>query len=109
MSEAAGPRGAGPGERSLAVGPERLFTLTGPDGLPYRSTAPGQLGGHRRSRIYGRLGCPSARRALARGGYRAQRVFFADETTAITAGYRPCAVCLPEDYARWKASRAAPR
>jgi methylphosphotriester-DNA--protein-cysteine methyltransferase len=34
-------------------------------------------------------------------------VFFADEHTAIAAGYRPCAVCLPQKYAAWKASRPA--
>jgi methylphosphotriester-DNA--protein-cysteine methyltransferase len=33
------------------------------------------------------------------------RVFFADETDAIAAGYRPCAACLPAKYARWKAAR----
>jgi methylphosphotriester-DNA--protein-cysteine methyltransferase len=33
------------------------------------------------------------------------RVFFADEQTAIAAGYRPCAVCLPERYAEWKSRR----
>jgi methylphosphotriester-DNA--protein-cysteine methyltransferase len=33
-------------------------------------------------------------------------VFFADENTAIAAGYRPCAVCMPEEYATWKAGRA---
>ena len=64
----------------------------------------GQFGGHRRSRIYGRLDCPSARRAIARGGYVSHRVFFADEPTAIAAGYRPCAVCLPGPYAAWLAS-----
>jgi methylphosphotriester-DNA--protein-cysteine methyltransferase len=32
-------------------------------------------------------------------------VFFADEQTAVEAGYRPCAVCMPEEYARWKARR----
>lgn len=32
-------------------------------------------------------------------------MFFPDETTAITAGYRPCAVCLPATYARWKQNR----
>jgi methylated-DNA-[protein]-cysteine S-methyltransferase len=31
-----------------------------------------------------------------------QRVFFADEDTAIAAGYRPCANCMPDAYARWK-------
>jgi AraC family transcriptional regulator of adaptative response / DNA-3-methyladenine glycosylase II len=30
------------------------------------------------------------------------RVFFADEPTAIAAGYRPCASCLPERYAAWR-------
>jgi methylphosphotriester-DNA--protein-cysteine methyltransferase len=30
------------------------------------------------------------------------RVFFADEATAIAAGYRPCGACLRERYAEWK-------
>jgi hypothetical protein len=47
----------------------------------------------------------TARRAIARGGYVRNRVFFADEQTAIAAGYRPCATCLPEKYARWKARK----
>ncbi|MGW2512713.1 hypothetical protein ACWC0A_25645 [Streptomyces scopuliridis] len=42
----------------------------------------------------GRLDCPSALRAIARGHYRRYRVFFADESAAVAAGYRPCAVCL---------------
>ncbi|WP_095082523.1 Ada metal-binding domain-containing protein [Pseudomonas sp. Irchel s3h17] len=66
------------------------------------STEPGLLGGHRRSRIYGRLDCPGALRAIARGGYVKHRVFFADEATARAAGYRPCAVCMPQAYAQWK-------
>ncbi|MFI6726860.1 Ada metal-binding domain-containing protein [Streptomyces atratus] len=82
----------------------RIRTLLGPDGEPCRSTTPGTLGGHRWGRVYGRLDCPSALRAIARGRYVSQRVFFADETTAIEAGYRPCAVCLPEEYARWTQS-----
>ncbi|MFC8258080.1 hypothetical protein ACFUNF_10705 [Streptomyces sp. NPDC057291] len=82
-----------------------MYTLLGADGLPYRSTTPGTLGGHRRGRLYGRLDCPCALRAIARGHYAAHRVFFSDETTAITAGYRPCAVCLPATYARWKQNR----
>ncbi|MGH2387644.1 MAG: Ada metal-binding domain-containing protein, partial [Chloroflexota bacterium] len=31
--------------------------------------------------------------------------FFVDEATAEQAGYRPCAVCLPERYKAWKAQR----
>jgi hypothetical protein len=85
--------------------PEHTHTLIGPDGRPYQSPTKGTLGGHRRSRVYGRLDCASALRSIARGHYVAQRVFFADEATAIAAGYRPCAVCLPVEYARWKASR----
>jgi hypothetical protein len=79
------------------------YTLLGADRRPYRSATPGRFGGHRRSRIYGRLDCPSGRRAIARGGYVSHRVFFADEPAAVAAGYRPCAVCLPAAYAAWKA------
>jgi Metal binding domain of Ada len=82
----------------------RTYTLLGADRRPYRSTVPGRFGGHRKSRIYGRLDCASALRAIAADEYVAQRVFFADERTALAAGYRPCAVCLPEAYAAWKTS-----
>jgi methylphosphotriester-DNA--protein-cysteine methyltransferase len=85
------------------AGAQKSYTLLGPDGRPYRSATRATLGGHRKTRLYGRLDCPSARRAIARGGYVKQRVFFADEATAIAAGYRPCAVCLPIQYAAWKA------
>jgi methylphosphotriester-DNA--protein-cysteine methyltransferase len=79
--------------------------LLGADGRPSESGVPGTLGGHRRSKIYGRLDCPGAARAIARGGYVANRVFFLDEPTAVAAGYRPCAVCMPAAYRAWKASR----
>ena len=83
----------------------RTWTLVGSDGRPFSSPTPGTLGGHRQSRIYGRLDCRAASRAIARGGYVNYRVFFADEVTAVTAGFRPCGVCMPEEYARWKARR----
>lgn len=36
-------------------------------------------------------------------GYKAEILcFFRDEETAIKAGYRPCAVCMPEKYKEWK-------
>lgn len=87
----------------------RTYTLLGADRRPYESASPGTLGGHRKGRIYGRLDCPSALRAIARGGYIAHRVFFADEATAIAAGFRPCGTCLPEKYAAWKREREATR
>jgi methylphosphotriester-DNA--protein-cysteine methyltransferase len=86
----------------------KTFTLIGPDGRSYRSAKPGSLGGHRRSRIYGRLDCRAALQAIARGGYVQHRVFFLDEATAVAAGYRPCAVCLPQEYAAWKNERLSP-
>jgi methylphosphotriester-DNA--protein-cysteine methyltransferase len=78
------------------------YTLISSDGAAYESATPGTFGGHRGTRIYGRLDCPSALRAIERGGYVTQRVFFADEATAVDAGYRPCARCLPERYRAWK-------
>jgi hypothetical protein len=89
--------------------PAGRYTLIGHDRRPYPSDRPGTLGGHRGSRIYGLLDCPSALRAIARGGYVNDRVFFADEATAIAAGYRPCAVCCLERYRAWKAAREARR
>ncbi|BAJ31626.1 MULTISPECIES: hypothetical protein [Kitasatospora] len=99
--EAAGTRGTGDAPASAPAAP-RGYTLIGPDNRPYRSTTPGTLGGHRPGRRYGRLDCPSALRAVAAGHYVRHRVFFADEPTAVAAGYRPCAVCLPEEYRTWK-------
>jgi hypothetical protein len=75
------------------------WNLVGADGRPFGSELPGTLGGHRRGRRYGRLDCPAALRAIARGGYVRDRVFFRDEATARAAGYRPCAVCMREAYA----------
>ena len=65
------------------------YVLLGADGRFYESDVKGQWGGHRRQRIYGRLDCPSALRAIARGGYVQDRVFFADEATARAAGVPP--------------------
>jgi hypothetical protein len=87
----------------------RSWQLLGADGKPNRSAVPGTLGGHRKSRIYGRLDCAAALRAVARGGYVAQRVFFHDAAAAEAAGYRPCAVCLPTQYTRWKADHSVNR
>jgi len=81
----------------------RTWKLLGADGQTYESDTPGTLGGHRKQRIYGRLDCPSARTAIARGGYIEHRVFFADEQTAIRVGYRPCGNCLRSRYIEWKA------
>lgn len=83
------------------------FKLLGADGRLYLSCRPGRLGGHRRLKGYGRLDCPSANRWISMGFYVRHRVFFADEATAIAAGYRPCARCLPERYRLWRLDRTA--
>jgi hypothetical protein len=80
------------------------YTLVGHDGRPYTSDVKGKWGGHKPAKIYGRLDCQSALRAIARSGYVPQRVFCPDEATSIGAGYRPCAVCCPDRYSAWKAA-----
>ncbi|MCR5755022.1 MAG: metal-binding protein [Acetatifactor sp.] len=69
---------------------------------PYVSFEPAKFGGHKKLKIYGKLDCPSANRYLRKGQYAKHRVFFASEEDAIGAGYRPCAVCMPEKYKKWK-------
>src|SRR5690606_9953986 len=103
----AGAAGAGGcGRRRLGgMTKGRVWTLLGPDGRSWRSPQPGTLGGHRGSRIYGRLDCRAAIRMIAKGGYVSHRVFFLDAIHARAAGYRPCAVCMPEEYAPWKGRR----
>lgn len=81
------------------------YKLIGKDRKTYISTVPGTLGGHRKLKIYGRLDCPSALRHIAKGHYVEHRVFFADEETAIAAGYRPCGICMKEAYKKWKAQK----
>ncbi len=85
------------------------WKLLDASGKPCVSVAPGQFGGHRRSRIFGRMDCRAALRAIERGGYIKYRVFFADAQTAQAAGYRPCAVCMPREYAVWKVRHRNPK
>ena len=80
----------------------KTYTLFGADGKFYQSPTPGLFGGHKKLRIYGRLDCPSALRYIAKGQYVKNRVFFKDEETAIAAGFRPCAKCMPKEYKLWK-------
>src|SRR4051812_2547891 len=82
-----------------------MYTLLGPDG-PYASEKPGVLGGHSRTRVYGRLDCPVALAFLRRGFVPRYRVFFASEDLAVRAGYRPCGACMRAEYLEWKQRRA---
>jgi methylphosphotriester-DNA--protein-cysteine methyltransferase len=86
--------------------PTRTYTLVGTGGERYTSVEKGAFAGHRGTNIFGRLDCGAALRAIARGGYIRHRVFFADATSATKAGYRPCAVCMPDAYRLWKERRA---
>ena len=87
--------------RGNATNAVKRYSLVDARGRTVESATPGTLGGNRRLRIYGRLDCGSARRALARG-YAEHRVFFADEATARAAGYRPCGVCMRQEYRAWR-------
>ena len=55
------------------------------------------LGGNKRLKIYGRIDRRAGKRMKVEN-----RVFFENETEAICAGYRPCAVCMRNEYLLWK-------
>ena len=80
----------------------KKFKLIDSNGQPYLSDTPGTLGGNKANKIYGKLDCRSANSWIEKGFYVSNRVFFKDEQTAIDAGYRPCAVCMPKEYKEWK-------
>ena len=92
------------------MGTKERYTLIGANGIEYRSDTPGVFGGNtikKNDRIYGRLDCPAALRAIETSdNYKEHRVFFANEADAIAAGYRPCGRCMPKEYREWKESRA---
>jgi hypothetical protein len=81
------------------------YQLLGADGRTYESPTKCLFGGNKRGRIYGRLDYHSALRAIKRGRiYQQHRVFFADEASAIAAGFRPCGACMREAYKKWRAA-----
>jgi len=83
----------------------KMYKLLGADGKEYLSETPGAFGGNNKLKIYGKLDCPSALSTIRRfpGSYEKSRVFFADEKTALAAGYRPCGNCLREKYKEYMA------
>ena len=80
----------------------KQFKLLNSKGEEYLSNIPGTIGGNKKLKIYGRLDCPSAKQWIEKGYYISNRVFFENEDTAIAAGYRPCAKCMPDEYTKWK-------
>jgi hypothetical protein len=93
----------------LRVESAKAYRLVGPDGHEFPSTTQGTLGGHRRTRVYGRLDCPAALSLIAQGfDVRRHRVFFADERGAVAAAYRPCGACMREEYRSWKSGFHSP-
>ncbi|MDQ8935544.1 Ada metal-binding domain-containing protein [Acinetobacter rudis] len=53
--------------------------------------------GNQRLGIYGLLHCSSGKRMK-----RKNRVFFKNETEALSLGYRPCGHCMRHAYRNWK-------
>lgn len=82
----------------------KMYKLLDADGKEYLSEVPGTFGGNSKLKICGRLDCPSALSTIKRfpGSYERWRVFFADEKTALAAGYRPCGNCLRAKYREYK-------
>jgi hypothetical protein len=80
--------------------PGKTYTLLGRDGKPYESAVPGAWGGHRGNKIYGRLDCATALRAIARGGPNTPRftksaihaVFPVPQAVVVTMGVCPLTV-----------------
>lgn len=81
----------------------KIYKLIDSNNHEYISTKKGLFGGNKKLKIYGRLDCPSALKWISRGYYVDHRVFFAKENDAIKAGYRPCGICMKEEYKEWKA------
>ena len=81
---------------------KKQFKLIDSNNQIYLSDTKGTIGGNKKLKIYGKLDCPSAKRWIDKGKYTSNRIFFETEEIAIAAGYRPCSVCMPKEYEKWK-------
>lgn len=81
---------------------KKQYFLTDSSNRQYLSYEKGCFGGHKKLKKYGMFNCPSALNAIRKGQYVKHRVFFADEDTALKAGYAPCGNCMKERYKMWK-------
>ena len=83
----------------------KQYKLTDVNGNIYLSDTPDEYGGNGKDKIYGRLDCKMALNSMQRfpGEYQKHRVFFADEKTALAAGFRPCGSCLRAKYKEYMA------
>ena len=75
----------------------KTYKLRDRNNKEIESATKGRFGGHKGTKVYGRLDCPGALRWIAKGHYVKHRVFFQDEATAKAAGYRPCGNCMRAD------------
>lgn len=84
---------------------KKLYKLLDANGKTYLSETPGEFGGNSKEKVYGRLDCGTALANMRRfpGAYQKSRVFFADEKTALAAGYHPCGNCLRKKYREYMA------
>jgi methylphosphotriester-DNA--protein-cysteine methyltransferase len=55
------------------------------------------LGGNRKLKIYGTLGCRSGKKMKIEN-----RVFFSSPEQAVASGFRPCGHCMKQEYRTWK-------
>ena len=85
------------------------YKLLDANGQTYLSESPGLLGGNSKNKVYGSLKCGTALSTMKRfpGVYEKYRVFFADETTALAAGYHPCGNCMRKEYKEYMADPVA--
>ena len=83
----------------------KQYKLTDVNGNIYLSNTPGEYSGNNKLKVYGRLDCGTAIASMRRfpGEYQKHRVFFADEKTALAAGFRSCGNCLRAKYKEYMA------
>jgi len=82
---------------------DKKYKLLDENGKEYLSDTKGQFGGYNgKEKIYGKLDCKSANNWIKKGYYVNKRVFFASESDAVKAGFRPCGCCMKEKYNLWK-------
>ncbi len=74
-----------------------------PEGLSILDL-PKTICGNKRTKIFGKATCSATNGHLVLNSTLSDSMVFESKEEAISLGYRPCARCMPKDYAKWRAS-----
>ena len=83
----------------------KKYKLTDGEGKEYLSYEQGSFCGNRRTKIFGKLDCSYENNWFTNLFVYDDKVYFASVEDALSAGFKPCRFCMPNEYEEYKKSK----